>query len=411
MIHLFKKVYIETDQKLDVDENRIVISETTGYSVSSNFEEAFIGKLYYCAENFESMLKNFGAEEIAEKNKPENQIDSGNAIIVKEDKELFDDFFAFLDFVDKCYEEIQEPLYIHVDQKAFNFFMVHWYKILFSDIDALSLIELLKSQVFYNKAFGSYFRSKMRSLEFDLNCEEDEIKKIFDDIKIDEQKSSNFVTLMRKNLSIEFLLSSYFYDKVNFKDLLYPISNLLKKSIEIQMYEIKELFLQNLNKNFFLEEFNFLQKYNFNNFYDILEKEEEFSFMYDRNIWKKTNNVIEGSSSGTIDFNNLTEKNIETMIKIRSLFEMTKEERDNLGYNSFIQQCKNLVKFMNFLKEKDTITEMELQELLDYDIKNKNNFYYSFFSNEGPINIYFLDYIFFLERNNDLEKLKKYTLR
>lgn len=411
MIHLFKKVYIETDQKLDVDENRIVISETTGYSVSSNFEEAFIGKLYYCSENFESMLKNFGAEEIAEINKIENQKDTEGPINIKDEKELFDDFYDFLEFVDKCYEETQQPLYIHVDQKAFNFFMVHWYKCLFANIDVMSLIELLKSQIFYNKSFGAYFRSKMRSAEFDLNCEEDEIKKLFDIIKIDEQKSSNFVNLKRRNLSIEFLLSSYFYDKVNFKDLLYPISKLLRKSIEVQMYEIKELFLQNLNKNFFLEEFGFLEKYNFNNFYDILEKEEEFSFMFDRNIWKKTNNVIEGSSSGTIDFNNLTEKNIETVIKIRSLFEMTKEERDKFGYNSFIQQCKSLIKFMNFLKEKDIITETELQELLDYDIKNKNNFYYSFFSNEGPVNIYFLDYIFFLERNDDLEKLKKYTLR
>jgi hypothetical protein len=412
MIHLFKKVYIETDHKLDVDENRIVISESLGYNFSPVYDEICAGKLYYCAENFESMLKNFGAEEIAEKNKPENQIDSGNVIILREEKEIFDNFYEFLNFVDRCYDEKKEPLYIHVDQKAFNFFMVYWYKILFPNITFDSFSSLLSSYIFFNKIFSNGVKSKMNSAEFNLVLEETETRVLFEEIVIDETESKQFIDIQIQNLSIEYLLSSYFYDSKYFVNLLKPFSALLKKSIEVQIYENKELLMQNLNKQFLLEAFNVSEKYNFNNFSDIITNEQELSFIFDKNIWTKSINVIEGSSSGTINFKNLTEENIETLCKIRSITEMSKEEIQTFGLNAYISQYKKFISFKKYFEEKEILTEGELKTVLSYDVENKDNFTYSFLvPSSVPVNFYFLDYIFTLEQNDNVDELKKYTLR
>ena len=408
MIHLFKKVYIETDQKLDVDENRIVISETTGYSVSSNFEEAFIGKLYYCAENFESMLKNFGAEEIAEKNKPENQIDSGNAIIVKEDKELFDDFFAFLDFVDKCYEEIQEPLYIHVDQKAFNFFMVHWYKILFLNITFESLSSLLKSYIFLNKIFGSMGNSKARSSEFDLIFDEENLRSLFNEITLEEQKCENFVVKNKKHLSLEFLLSSYYYNKSCLEELITPVSNILKKNIESELYEVKEKVYIHLNSRNFLTQMNLNESYDFNNIENITKDDNSLSILFDTDIWKKTNSIIEGSSKGTINFSNIDDDKIEKFLRIRYAIELSQEEYDNYVATGFFKSTRDIFSSIKYFRKNELLTQEDLEEVLKKDTENIKSFFHTL---TVPINFYFLDYLIKSKNSNNLENLEKFVLR
>jgi hypothetical protein len=408
MIHLFKKVYIETDHKLDVDENRIVISETTGYPVSSNFEETFAGKLYYCAENFESMLKNFGAEEIAEKNKPENQIDSGNVIILREEKEIFDNFYEFLNFVDRCYDEKKEPLYIHVDQKAFNFFMVYWYKILFPNITFDSLSALLKSYLLYNKAFGSSSKAKMRSIEFDLVFEMENLETLFNSLEIDFEKSKSFVENNKEFLSLEFLLSSYHYDKSCTQELINPVSSLIRKVTENELYETKERVYVHLNNKNFLSHMNLNDIYNFYNIENIITDENELDIIFDRKIWTKSNNILEGSSKETIDFSLITDEDIEKLCNIRASSEMTKEEYDNFGFSGYLKNTKIIFSCIKYFREKKLLTEEELNEILLNDMQNNRSFFYTLMI---PINFYFLDHIFKSKLNNNTEPLKNFVLR
>lgn len=408
MIHLFKKIYIETDQKLDVDENRIVISETTGYPVSSNFQEAFAGKLYFCANNFESFLKDFGADQIAKENDPEEQMEKYGKIELKGPSQTFQNFYEFLNFVDVCYEETKEPLYIHLDQKAFDFFMIHWYKILFPNITFESFSALLKSYILFNKAFSLSPNSKMRRAEFDLFFNELNLQKLFEELEVDEEKSKNFVDQNKKDLSLEFLLANYQYDGSCSKEIIKPVSSLLKKIVEDELYETKERVYIHLNSKNLLTQINLNDTYNFYNIDKIIENDNVLSIFFDRNIWKKTNSVIEGSSSGTINFININDENIEKICRIRAIMEMSETEFNTFGFSGYFKTTKDIFSCIKYFREKDLLTEEELEEVLKNDIKNVKSFFHTLMV---PINFYFLDHVIKSKNDNNLENLEKFVLR
>jgi hypothetical protein len=412
MIHLFKKIYIETDRKLDVDENRIVISESLGHNFSPVYDEICAGKLYYYSENFESVLRDHGADEIAQEkdytNKTQEEISNNDYFItLKDQNEIFDNFYEFLNFVDRCYEEKKDPLYIHVDQKSFNFFMVYWYKILFPNITFDSLSSLLKSYLLYNKAFGSSSMVKMRSVEFDLVFEMENLETLFNSLEIDSEKSKSFVENNKQFLSLEFLLSSYHYDKSCTQELLTPVSTLLKKVIEHEMYEAKERIYIHLNSKNFLRQLDLNEKYNIYNIEEILE-EKQLSVFFDRSIWVKTNNVLEGSSSGTINFSCVSDEDIENICEIRAYTETTKKEHSEQKFYAYFKHKKNIFSCIKYFREKKFLTENEMNDVLLDDMKNAISFFHTMMV---PINFYFLDYILKSKLDNNIENLKTFVLR
>lgn len=405
MIHLFKKVYLETDQKLDVDENRIVISKTSGQPVSDYVQQSFIGKLYYCCEGFEICLKSFGAKERPQEE--DIRIEEEGMVTTYVPEKIFEDFYEFLTFVDHCYEETQEPLYIHVDQKAFNFFMVHWYKILFPNITFESFSALLKSYILYNKAFGSSSRVKMRSSEFDLIFEEENLKTFFDSLEIDLEKSKKFVEENKSSFSLEFLLSSYSYNKSCSQELIKPVSALLKKVIEHEMYEAKERIYIHLNSKNFLDQLNLNGKYNIYNIEEIMQ-EKQLSVVFDRSIWAKTNNILEGSSSGTINFSCVSDEDIENLCNLRAYTETTKQDYLTQKFYAYFEHKKNILSLVKYFREKKLLTENEMDEIISNDVKNAISFFHMMMV---PINFYFLDYVLKSKSANDVEKLKIFVLR
>jgi hypothetical protein len=132
MLHLFKKVYLETDKKINVDVHRIIISEKYGYTFDPQFSPICAGMHWFGCKNFSMFLRSLGASEIQ---LPEPNENPEEPLEIPPSIEFFDDFYDFLDYVDKCYEVKKEPLIIYVDEGAFNYFIAYWYKILFPNLN------------------------------------------------------------------------------------------------------------------------------------------------------------------------------------------------------------------------------------------------------------------------------------
>jgi len=387
MIHLFKKVYIETDQKLDLDENRIVISENNGHQLSSYVEDFCMGKLYYFSKSFdESMLEKEDSEE----------------------KIMFKDFFEFLNFVDKCYEENKEPLYIYVDQKSFNYFIVNWYKILFPNIDFESFSVLLRSYLFYNKIFGMSRNSKFKSSEFNLSYEEIELKKIFNSSNVDQEKSQIFVNENKSFFCLEFLLSSYYFNNSCLEELINPVSSLLKKIIENEMYEMKERVYMYLNNKKFLSKMQIDNKYELQNIEKLIEDKTPLFLFFNRDIWTKTNLLIEGSSKGTINYSKISDDDIEQIFKIRAAIEMEQEENDKINFYNYLKNIKEIISCIKYFRVEEKLNKEQLIEFLNDNFNNSKHIFHTI---AIPINFYLLDHIENLKKDNNTKKLEKFVLR
>lgn len=426
MIHLFKKVYLEIDKKINVDIHRIIISEEFGYTFDTSFNPICAGVHYFSAKNFNCFLKSLGATEQEPPKEVEGQVTEIPQIIP-----LFDDFYSFINFVDECYEMKKEPLVIYVDQKSFNYFMSYWYKILFLNLKNDSFIFLVKRYSTYSKMFSSselYWDEKNMSY---FQIDEEELSNNFNSISLDEEKNKTFIEKFKKHFSLEFLISSYLYDESRNEELLPIFSLLVRRNIENILYSYRQRIFSYITKKQFLYNIGITDIKKYENFYDIMLDEETILYtFFKKSIWGdgyRTHSV----SSSPLKFENITEKDLENIIVLAQKLDMDNWEFQetvnyykNIDYRTFKNIKSNgticnkidVILFLEYFKTKNELTIEEMKKVLYYDV-NKNmydeiNFSYTFCSADySTVNNYFIDYIFDLKRENNQEELKKYILR
>lgn len=401
MFHLFKKVYIDFDDKINMSYDRIICSsEYGGKKDSVDLSKVFYGELIASEKSVDELIGS---------------------------KKTFQSFASLLELVNNRVDQYGSRVFIYCDKESYYKLAIKWMKIILPNCDDDSAWKFFKSHIFKEKNFvNSRLSASARFAEGSdlwLNAES-QFKSYWDQEKIDDETRKTYSTILnavKENIRIEFLLASYLYDKSNADILCKAMSPLIKKDLEKFLYEHKEIILVHFQRPVFQKLLD-VQKgpYTFDNFYDMIDDPAPLvKLMFKPEIWGDTrSSMYAPSSSGSINFSALTDEDIENL-KVYSKItgQIWSDElwytnlRTNAQYTQAYQRSEiDKFDFIKFFRNKEELSIEELDKILEYEIYHQYHAAGSFYSIDlRTVNTYFVDFL--LMNHDKPEKIKPYALK
>lgn len=359
MLHLFNKVYINLDGFVDYSINRVIISNNL-----SVYSSRTAGEVIHQVKTVDELI---GA-----------------------DKEYKD----YISFFSKMSSEDRQ-IVLYLDNQSFCKIVANWYKILFANIDAISAFNVVKSYFAKSKLIGVFDNRDYDGVDnFEPTFEE--FKLAFDSVSVSDADAKALITSFADKLSLEFLLSSYVYNKAHKAELKKTIQSLVKRHIEHMLLETKEFVYKRALKESFAKKVG-IKTYQFNNVDEIVN-DPALKVLTASNFWK-SKGVTNFGSQSNINLKLITDAEIAELIKLLSSAASGEYDHDLLDSIP--------VDYIKYVR-KDEMSDEDLDNFLT---KEKNSVEYGWASPDmSSINIYFIDYVLdnFLESP---EKLKPYSIR
>jgi len=271
MIHLFDKIYLDTDELIDEQQKKIFISPV---GVKYIFKEL---------ENKNTTIDCFlSIEELLEKYKS------------------LSGFFNHL-------KNYNEKIIIYADETNYLFLLTCWLKSIFKNPKEENIFLLMKSLLFrdtiFNNSRFNYGEKKDNKNYYTLD------EKIFKTIYKNSYKEN--LNNLKSCVSIEYLMTTFLYDGSFKEELKQSMKNLIRRDLIKYLFELKEIFLVHLLTKGFTKKLNLTREYDFSNFYEILNDESKFTKLFTTSeIWKKPFRTI-GNGVDSIQLENITEKDIQ----------------------------------------------------------------------------------------------------
>jgi hypothetical protein len=291
MLHLFNKVYLEFDNKINVDIDRVVISEQYGVPMSSEFEKYTYGQLIRFTKNIEDL-----SSEIT-----------------------FDDFILEL----KGHSNrTNKKLIVYCDRINYIRFIASWLKLMMPTLDYKTYKTIATLTIYRERCVSNTQLSSHNTLDvgpiFEVFTEEDWQDGW--DNKILGQISP---ALMGVNISYEFLLANYLAGDRNYVEpLLSTAHRFLRRFFQELFTDNRQMVLLNINNHRLQEALGY------SGIADVtgnpLEHIEELKYYTDDQIWKVPSTVSSGVY-GICNLSGLPQEKIDglrnTTLKVYSSFE------------------------------------------------------------------------------------------
>jgi hypothetical protein len=295
VLHLFKRVYLSSDHMIDLSVNRIVISEEYGYKMLHESESFTTGKLI----DYDLSLDNM----IGSNKRYVNALD----------------FFSNLN---KKTEELNGKIVVYCDLSTYLTLSITWLKIILPNITLDGAYKIIRSNVFYDKMFGSTDRFDFKR-PYEKISEFKEIsyldfKSKYDSIEINNSDYDNFVYTIRKNLSVEYMIASYLYDG-SYSDELKEVGLVkIKMSIQHLLYEVKIFILENCLNSAVMKLFGCEREYSLNTV-DEITKESTFDIWFDKDIWT-FDGICSTNNTSKINFKNISDEQYDKFVSHIKIF-------------------------------------------------------------------------------------------
>ncbi len=376
MLHLFKKVYLATDNVIDVNVDRIVISEKNGV------EELDVLKAYH------GNLHAFGSD-----------VDT----LVGTDKK----YSSTVDMFDKLgdlSDDGSKKVVIYADDKAFNIVFANWCKLIFKTPTKENAKDLLESLLFKYKVFhrGRY-SNNAGNTDITHTVSTETFNTVYDDVTISPGEQNSFIEKNKAKLSIEYQLATYLNDGSYKPELKATIQVLIKQDLEKYLYELKEIFFAHLLTKRFTDKLSLAKTYTWSNYADVESDTSKYADLFMKSsIWKyKYMNYP--SVGKNIDFSGITADDV-TNFK-----EFTTISGSCWGEEGVYTHIKSDVNKLDFLDILTNFTDARLTALLDVEASFENAAG-SFFSIDlETVNHYLIQSI--LDNKDNTDFLSKYTLK
>lgn len=388
MFHLFKKVYVDFDDKINMSYDRVICSEQFGGTGdSTDLSRVFYGERIASEKTIDDLIG---------KNKP------------------FETFLELLETLNTRVDDFKSRVFIYCDKKSYYKLSIMWMKIILPHGTEESAWKFFKAHIFKEKNFANSRVSA--TTRFTESAEswmllEAEFKEYWSSIKLSRQKKTtykDFLEQVATSMRIEFLLCGYLYDGRYADILAKAITPLVKKDLEKLLYEQKEIILV----HFLRPEFQRLLQvksgpYDFNNFYDMVDDESPLvRIMFDPKIWGNTKSCLyTASSNGKINLSAFTDDDIQNLKDYSEA--AGKVWSDEQWYNVTSSEVDKF-DFIKMFRDKDQLSVEDLDTILDYEIYNTTHAAGSFHSAAlRTVNTYFVDYV--LQNKDNKDKLKPYV--
>lgn len=375
MLHLFKKIYVEVDYKISINQDRIVISDEHGNGMLDVLEKNSDGKLLDFSKKFDDIIVKYGS------------------------------FVKFMQFVSKEQDKTNKPIIIFADKTAFVQIVSNWYKLIFKNPDAEKSYSLFKSYCFREKLFSSG-RLSINKIKSNLDFDKIQFISEFNSAVISNSDKINFLKDNKSTLSIEYLLSSYLFDGSCKDELKNRVKILIRIDLEKYLFELKEIILVHLLRKKFQKLIGATTVYDFSNFYDMIDDESPLIRVFFKPELWSDQGLVRPSSSGTVNFQNMTQDDVDNIMKFTELAGQEWEEKNFYRFN------KSDMGKMAFVKHLQTtnLSDEGLKEIIDFEIRG-NHAAGSFYSIDlQTVNHYFIDFVLNSIRENKKENIRHYCV-
>jgi len=286
MIHLFKKVYITSDQVIDVNVDRYVVSSRIN------------GTMLYGAEPLTTGVV--------------QGVGSTWADIIPSQHKTWSAFFNALGA--RC-EKTGLRVMIYVDDEAYTEIMSVWLKSILKTPSKSVIENLIKV---YSFRFNAFYRGRLsgnnglQGPETILNMTN--FSETYDSApKLTTAQRTSFLNTYGGSISVEYLLASHLGNGTYTEQLKNVISVLMRKDLEKYFYELKEILWIHLLTDWFTDTLNLKQDYTFENITEFLQDDSKYAeiLLSDR-LWASPF-MQTASTRGNVKFENMTPEDIQTI--------------------------------------------------------------------------------------------------
>ena len=361
MLHLFKKVYVATDNIIDVGVDRVVVSFEHGHDTLEDMKKVMGGELITFAQDWSKL------------------IGSKNTTFM-DTADIFDKLGDHCDATGK-------RVVIYCDNKALCTIMALWFKTIFKKTNKAAAVDLLESMIFKYKVFNrGRFSSNNGNTDVEHEIDISNFGKIFEGAqKPSAEKRKKFLDENKGSLSLEPVLATYLSSGKMKKELKGIIKILVKKDLEKYLYELKEIFFAHILTQRFTKDLNLEKVYDFTNYDEILKDKSEFpSLFLNEKIWK-TPYMNVASSGKNINFHAITKSDIKSFAKWNkisgqhwneeSIYEFIKSDVSKLDFIECITSVEMSDKQLNMILETEATYEHAAGSFFSIDLETVNSYF------------------------------------
>lgn len=364
MIHLFKNVFLASDNNIDDSKNRIVISYKSAEQLLLKIGDKIRGNLIDCYLDLDEVIC-----------RHENL------------QTFFDIIFSYDDLV------------IYASEDDLVKILILWLKSSLNS-DARHLYYLVKSILYRNQVFSlsRFNNNDISNIDLYERITLEDFSNLYKDSKIIE------LSPVKNYLSVEYLLCSYLYDGSYKEQLKQTLIPLIKKDLQKYLYELKEIFLVHFLTKHFTDKLKLTKKYDFFDFYDIINDQSSFPKLFmNKNIWMDKFHSLTRNPEGSVCFENITDEDI-------ALFkEFTLIAGNSWSDEAIYTYVKTDINKLDFIQVLDDFTDEVLEKILMVESTFEHSAG-SFFSIDlGYVNHYLIQTL--LANRNNLDFLKQYSIK
>jgi hypothetical protein len=366
MLHLFNKTYLEFDDKIELNFDRVVISNINGVNIADFLDKTIQGKLIKYGKNLDDL--NF--------------------------TNLITELYSYGQTSNK-------KIIIYCDKTNYIKFLVKWIKTILPSINLESFnrfvnLTVYKEKITQNTRLQSVVPLKLDTLKQGLG----DLTESFNSETITDE-NRNSIKNLNLNYSYEFLLADYFSSSTNYTNSLKSALHLfLRRWLKEAFTDNREMILLNLlNKNF-QKTLGFTENDINLNSDNPISSVSSLQYYADETIWKQN------EKTGIYDVCNIENLSQEKINGLRNLLKNIYLNVEEMEINRTLFSAFDYLE----LAAKDTITETEMNTVLNFVVQNPfDTCLVSTFDFQN-VNYVFLHHILNLKRDNNIEALTKFRL-
>jgi hypothetical protein len=325
MLHLFNKVYLEFDDRINLNYDRIVVSEKYGVPMLEDLEKITYGSLLGFAKCWSSYHKQTSFEEMI--------------CLLKQHS-----------------EHTKKKIFIYCDRKSYMKFSATWLNVMMPELDYETYRVITNLMVYRERCVANTQLSSQNSID---------ISPIFDEFReaeweeawVDRLHGQISPALMGVSLSYEFLLANYLGGDRNYtEDLLKTSHMFLRRFFQELFTDNRQMVLLNINNHrmqtalgYNTVEIDYTE--------DPLKQIPFFKYYCDPVIWK-TPTTLSSGLYGICDLNGIDQKRIDGL---RNTLLSVYEKFEGMVTNTTVFESLNLLE----IACRDSMTVRELNKIID----------------------------------------------
>lgn len=363
MLHLFNKVYLEFDDNIEINFDRVVISEQYGKKMMIELDKVAYGELIKFGLTYDEVIEN--------------------------------DFIAFLEKLRDFSSQSGKKIIIYCDKTAYKKFTTQWFKGILPSLDFEGFKTIVDHTIYNQRIISNTQLSSVYSMSLNTLWEDlGDLQTFWDEATKFTAKEKKAFKSLGLNLSYELMIADHLSGSKNYTAQLKSTMHMfLRRWFKELLTDNRQMVLLNINNHRFQTAMDIDPSLVDITREDPLAGIPGLEAYADNQIWEM--------QSGNCNLAGLSDEQINglrnTLISVYDRFEGMQIDRSVFGLSSYLNAAS-----------RDELTDDEMQELLTFVINEP------FDTNMIPRfdfqNVNFVLFLYFLRQKFEGADLSKYKL-